>query len=77
MKEQKQPEKKNKNLKNLALLSGIAIEMGVIIFVFAKGGAWLDDNYGGEKRLYTLIGTLLGLGLSLWVVLKQIKRIEY
>lgn len=60
----------------MALLSGIAIEMGAIIFVFAKGGRWLDENYGGEKRLFTLLGTLLGLGISLWVVLKQLKRIN-
>lgn len=37
------PHKKPNNLKNIAMLSGIAFQMGVIIFLAAKGGAWLDE----------------------------------
>ncbi|NNF18248.1 MAG: AtpZ/AtpI family protein [Flavobacteriaceae bacterium] len=77
MKQPKQPEKKNSTLRNVALLSGIAAEMGIIIYLGAKGGKWLDAHYENEKKIFTLIGTLLGLGLALWVVLRQIKKIKY
>jgi len=74
---QQKPPKKNNSLKNVALLSGIAFEMGAIIYLSAKGGKWLDEHYGNEKRIFTVIATLLGVGISLWVVLKQLKRIQY
>lgn len=72
-----QKPRKNNNLKNVAMLSGIAFEMGAIIFLAAKGGLWLDEHYQNEKRIFTAIATLLGVAISLWVVLKQLKRIKY
>ncbi|WP_233131716.1 AtpZ/AtpI family protein [Robiginitalea sediminis] len=64
-------------LRNLAALSGIAIEMGVIIYLAARGGMWLDAHFQMEKRLFTALCTLVGVGVSLWVVLRQIRRIRY
>tara|TARA_R110002167_G_scaffold206691_9_gene410767 strand:- start:3866 stop:4093 length:228 start_codon:yes stop_codon:yes gene_type:complete len=74
MKQQKPPKKNN--LKNFAVLSGIAFEMGAIIFLAAKGGIWLDGHYQTEKRYFTAIATLLGVAISIWVVLRQLKRIQ-
>ncbi len=54
MAQQKPPNKKN-NLKNVAMLSGIAFEMGAIIFLAAKGGIWLDEHYQTDKRIFTAI----------------------
>ncbi len=75
----KRPEegKRNNPLKNAAILSGIAVEMGVIIYLAARGGMWLDDRYQNEKRIFTALATLLGVGIALWVVLRQIKRVKY
>ncbi|WP_299533763.1 AtpZ/AtpI family protein [Ulvibacterium sp.] len=73
---QKLPKKKN-NLRNIAVLSGIAFQMGVIIFLAAKGGIWLDQHYGNEKRIFTAISTIFGVAVSIWVVLRQLKRIDY
>lgn len=73
---QQKPPKKN-NLKNMAVLSGIAFEMGAIIFLAAKGGIWLDTHFQSEKKIYTAIATLLGVAISIWVVLRQLKRIKY
>ncbi len=75
MNQQKPP--KNNNLKNVAVLSGIAFEMGAIIFLAAKGGIWLDTHFQSEKKIYTAIATLLGVAISIWVVLLQLKRIKY
>ncbi|WP_343486937.1 AtpZ/AtpI family protein [Allomuricauda sp. d1] len=76
MSQQKPPDKDN-GLKNAAILSGIAIEMGVIIYLSVKGGNWLDEKYQNEKRIFTVIATLLGVAISIWVVLQQLKRIKY
>ena len=75
----KPPEKgkKEKNpLRQVAVLSGIAVEMGVIIYLAAQAGIWLDAHYQTEKRLFTALCTILGVGISLWVVLKQLKRLN-
>lgn len=72
-----QKPRKNNNLKNVAILSGIAFEMGAIIFLAAKGGIWLDDHFQNEKRIFTAIATLLGVAISIWLVLRQLKRIKY
>lgn len=71
------PPKKKKTLRNVALLSGIAFEMGAIIYLAAKGGLWLDEHYQTGKKLFTAGATIIGVALALWVVLRQIKRIEY
>lgn len=75
----KRPEqgKRNNPFKNAAILSGIAVEMGVIIYLAARGGMWLDNKYQNEKRIFTALATLLGVGIALWVVLRQIKRVKY
>jgi hypothetical protein len=75
MNQQKPPNKNN--LKNVAMLSGIAFEMGAIIFLAAKGGIWLDEHFNNEKRIYTAFATLIGVAISIWIVLRQLKRIKY
>lgn len=72
-----QKPRKNNNFKNAAILSGIAFEMGAIIYLAVRGGKWLDEHYHNEKRIFTVIGTLLGVAISIWVVLQQLKRIKY
>ena len=67
---------KKNHLKNVAVLSGIAFEMGAIIFLAAKGGIWLDEYFGNEKKICTAIATLIGVAISIWVVLRQLKRIK-
>ena len=58
------------------MLSGIAFEMGAIIFLAVKGGVWLDERYQNEKPYYTAIATLLGVAISIWLVLNQLKRVK-
>ena len=75
MNQQKSP--KNNGFKNAAILSGIAFEMGIIIYLSVQGGKWLDAEYQNEKNIFTVIATLLGVAISIWVVLQQLKRIKY
>ena len=67
---------KNNSLKRWAALSAIAIEMGVIIYLFVRGGQWLDTEYNDGNKLYVIFGTLLGVGLSLFLVVQQTNRLN-
>ncbi|HZW62663.1 MAG TPA: AtpZ/AtpI family protein [Flavobacteriaceae bacterium] len=68
---------KDNPLKHVAILSGIAIQMGVIIYLFVKLGKWLDGQYNNGNKLFIIIGTLLGVALAIYVVVKQLNRIKY
>lgn len=74
---QKSEKGPRKQLKNVAILSGIAIQMGVTIYLFAIFGKWLDGEYNQGEKLYTIILTLIGVAISFYVVLKQVNRIKY
>jgi F0F1-type ATP synthase assembly protein I len=66
-----------KQLKNVAVLSGIAFQMGITIYLFVMLGKWLDSKFNGGNKLFIIITTLLGVAISLYVVLKQVNRIKY
>jgi F0F1-type ATP synthase assembly protein I len=69
--------KPKKQLRNVAVLMGIGLQMGVTIYLFVLLGKWLDTNYNDGEKLYIIIMTLLGVGISLYAVLKQVNRIKY
>ena len=69
--------KPGKPLKNVAILSGIAIQMGVSIYLFVLLGKWLDTKYNDGEKLNIIIMTLLGVAISLYAVIKQVNRIKY
>ena len=71
-------DKKNKNpyAKYLQLTS-IGFQMMAIMLVFIWLGKKADEKWGGTgNNYYTLIGTLVGLGVSLYFILQQLKRIN-
>lgn len=69
--------KPKKQLRNMAILMGIGLQMGVTIYLFVLLGKWLDTTYNDGEKLYIIIMTLLGVGISLYAVLKQVNRIKY
>ncbi len=68
-------EKGNNSLKRWAVLSAIAIEMGVIIYLSVQLGKWLDLTYS-DGKIFTIICTLVGVGISLFLVVKQTNRLN-
>ncbi len=72
-----QGQKPKKQLKNVAILSGIAIQMGVTIYLFARLGGWLDNKYNNGDKLFIIIMTLSGVAISMYSVIKQVNRIKY
>ncbi|MFT5892366.1 MAG: hypothetical protein ACI9Y7_002476 [Dokdonia sp.] len=68
--------KEKKALKNWAVFSGIAIQMGVIIFLFVKGGKWLDVHYNEGGKAFTAILTLSGVAISMFLILRLTKKLN-
>ena len=70
------PKKNNSNVKRWAILSAIGIEMGVIIYVFVQLGLWLDKTYTDNGKWFLIIGTFLGIAISLYLVIKQTNKLN-
>ncbi|MHA7059280.1 AtpZ/AtpI family protein [Aquimarina sp. M1] len=67
---------KGNQLRKYLALTGIAFEMGGIIFVCAYAGKKLDEYYQLEKNWFTMGLVLLGVASSLYLVIKQLDRIN-
>jgi hypothetical protein len=66
---------KNQTSKWIALIN-IPIQMGVIIFLFAYGGNWLDENYPNPKVFYNKILVMVGVAIALYNVIRQVNEIN-
>lgn len=71
---EKEPDKKQRN-KWIALIN-IPIQMGVIIFLFSYLGTWLDENHPSPKVYYNKILVMVGVGLALYNVIRQVNEIN-
>lgn len=69
-------DKKKNNSKYWLTLTGIAVQMGVIIYLGAAGGRWLDGEYAEGKNTYTVILTLLAVAISMYLVVRQTKNLH-
>ncbi|MFN3752824.1 AtpZ/AtpI family protein [Flavobacterium sp.] len=69
-----QPKKKARN-KWLTLIN-IPIQMGVIVFLFAYLGRWLDEKYANPHNLYVKILTLVGVAIAFYNLNRQLKEIN-
>lgn len=70
-------ERKNKPVNKYLQLTGIAFQMMAIMLVFIWLGRKADENWNSSQtNYYTLLGTLVGLGVSLYLILKQLKNIK-
>jgi hypothetical protein len=67
--------KNNQKNKWLALIN-IPLQMGVVIFVFAYIGQWLDGKYPNVNNNYTKGVTMFGVFLSLYNVYRQVKDLN-
>ncbi len=69
---QKKPKKR---LNKYIVLTGIGLQMGITIYVAAQFGKWLDARYT-DNNGYTITLTLLGITLSFYSLLRQLKNLE-
>ncbi len=69
-------ENKNKPTNKWMQLISIPAQMGIIIFLFAKIGMFVDEKYPNKNNVYFLIFTLLGVAFSLYNVIRQVNKIN-
>jgi hypothetical protein len=69
------PQKKKARNKWLALIN-IPVQMGVIIFLFAYLGRWLDEKYPNSNTIYVKILTLVGVAIAFYNLNRQLKEIN-
>lgn len=64
------PQQKQPNL--LFKYGNMAFQMAVIIGLSVWGGKQLDEHYHTKKPYYTIVLSLLGIGMSLYITLKDL-----
>jgi F0F1-type ATP synthase assembly protein I len=69
-----QSKKKQPN-KWLALIN-IPIQMGIVIFLFAYLGRWLDEKYPNTNEIYVKIFVLIGVVLAFYNLNRQLIQIN-
>ncbi len=66
-----QKPEKQKELNSYAKYSGLAMQMAVIIGGSCYGGAKLDEHYKNTTPIFTIILSLVGIALAMYIVLKD------
>jgi F0F1-type ATP synthase assembly protein I len=69
------PQKKKQRNKWLSLIN-IPVQMGVIVFLFAQLGQWLDGKFVNKNNIYLKILTLVGVALAFYNISRQLKEIN-
>jgi len=73
-KEKKENDKEENPLKTYSRYSGIAVQMGVIIFISVWGGMKLDELSGNETPVFTIVLSLLGVITAIYTSIKDFIR---
>lgn len=71
-----QPPKKKKPLNQWISLTSIAFQMGATILLMAWFGKKIDSNFRFEKPWWTIFFVLLGVVVSVYSVIKQLKKLN-
>jgi len=68
--------RKKRQLNRYIQLTGVAFQMGITIYLGAYFGKWLDAHFQTSNKIFTIIGTLFAMVVSIWSVLIQLKKIN-
>ena len=63
-------------LKQFGRFSAVGIQMGATIYFMVQIGKWADDYWSLPGRIGVIVGTLFGLVTSIWLVIKETKKIS-
>jgi ATP synthase protein I len=56
-------------------LSSVAIQMGVVITAFTFFGDYLDKHQENKTAVWTIVLSLTGVMISMYLIFKEIKKI--
>ncbi|MCK5823995.1 MAG: AtpZ/AtpI family protein [Ichthyobacteriaceae bacterium] len=74
MKQQNKKEKKSLN--KILKLSGVGVQMGLVIYVLSLLGKKLDLYFKTNSNTYTLILVIVGVVVSTYGLIIQLKKID-
>jgi F0F1-type ATP synthase assembly protein I len=74
MKKDKSSSNNKKQLTGVIKYSGLAFQMIVVILLVLYGGMKLDQYLEREFPLFTILGAILGVFLSLYFALKDLLK---
>lgn len=69
-------QQKKKQANKWLQLINIPIQMGIIIFLFAALGDWLDEKYPNKNDWYVKILVLVGVTVAFFNINRQLKEIN-
>lgn len=69
-------QQKKKQANKWLQLINIPIQMGIIIFLFAALGDWLDEKYPNKNDWYVKILILVGVTVAFFNINRQLKEIN-
>lgn len=61
-------------MKDYAFYSGLGFQLMVTILIFTGIGYYLDEKYLSMKPLFIIIFSLLGIGIGLINLIRQVSR---
>jgi hypothetical protein len=67
---------KKKSPNKWLVLINIPIQMGMVIFLFAYLGKYLDLNYPNKHSVYVKVLTLLGVVIAFYNLNRQLKKLN-
>ena len=74
--EEKPENKPKKQIKNYVRFTGAAFQMAGTITATALLGVWLDKKYNAGGNMWTLICTLTGVIVSMYIIIKEVINIS-
>jgi ATP synthase protein I len=69
------PEDKN-DFGKYARFSSLGVQMAVIIGGFCWLGVFLDEKYKSEHSIYTIILSLSGVAIALYLIIREVIKIS-
>ncbi|MHC9089230.1 AtpZ/AtpI family protein [Tenacibaculum sp. IMCC1] len=66
---------KKKPLNKYIRFTGIALQMGLTIYLGSLLGKWLDQKYPNDNQLYVKICTLVAVFGAIYSVIRQVIKI--
>lgn len=67
---------KNSNPNKWLSLITMPFQMGITIYLFHLLGTWLDTKYNLQDGLANKVCTLMGVGVALYQVIKQVNQLN-
>lgn len=66
--------KRNNRFNQYARYSGIAFQMIAIVLIGTYGGMKLDEIVENDHSIFTIICSLLAVGMSMYYVIRQVNK---